>query len=104
MLMFVLQRDVNAAFIYIGSTALCDKHWRGQLVFCLGSGVTSEANLLIIPTYCGMARASNTAKHTKRISFRRKCVWGAHLVHFGTSRQSIPATRLQQFEAQPQKC
>ena len=55
MLVFVLQSDVNAAFRYGDSTALCDEHWREQLVFYLGSGVTSEANLLIIPTYCGMA-------------------------------------------------
>lgn len=104
MFMFALQSGVNAGFVYGDSTALWDKHWRGQLVFYLGSGVTSEANLLIIPTYCGMAHVSDSSKHTKRASFRWKCVWGAHLVCFDTSRQSIPATRLEQSEAKSQKC
>lgn len=70
MLVFALQSGVNAGFVYGDSTALWDKHWRGQLVFYLGSGVTSEANLLIIPTYCGMAHVSDSSKHTKRTSFR----------------------------------
>lgn len=57
--MFVLQSDVNAAFMYGDSTAFWDKHRRGQLLFYLRSGVTSEANLLIIPTYCGVAHITS---------------------------------------------
>lgn len=56
MLMFVVQSDVNVAFTYGDSTTFCDKRWRGKLVFYLRSGVTSEANLLIIRTYCGVAQ------------------------------------------------
>lgn len=104
MLVLVLQSDVNAAFIYGDSTVLWDKRWRGQLVFYLGSGVTSEADLQIIPTYGGVAYVSDSSKHTKWTSFRGKCVWGAPLLCFGASGQPVPATRLEQSEAKPQKC
>lgn len=77
MLVFVLQSDVNAAFIYGDSTALWDKRGKGQLVFYLGSGATSEANLLIILTYCGRLM-SLIAPSTPSGLLSHKNVFGGH--------------------------